>query len=72
MQRGGTVNFQGRVIIARSIQSISIAVKDMKVRVLNGDRTVMTQSDWFLKQGGASHGSVKRVMIDLKKLLSAC
>ena len=52
-----TVNFQWRVIMARSIQSISVAFKDIKVRVLNVGRIAMTQSDWFLMPAGERHDS---------------
>ena len=59
----GTVNFQCRVIIARSIQSISVAFKDIKVRVLNVGRIAMIQSDWFLTPGGERHASFWVVVV---------
>ena len=51
------------MIIARSIQSISVAFKDIKVRVLNVGRIAMIQSDWFLMPGGERHDSFWVVVV---------
>ena len=48
IRTSGRVNFQSRVITARSIQSISGAFNIIKVRVMKSG--IKVQSDWFRRR----------------------